>query len=137
QDKRRLVELSDEFDRAAAQDAVTADDVDINLHLHIVRATRYRHLYEMVENSKIETTVLHGLAISRVESAEEVAESYRLSIGCHRPLVEALLGGDPEAAERAVSAHIDTGLEVILRTEERTGRVAAGFGHQFADFPWR
>jgi len=119
EDKKRLVQLNDIFDKLAASDPVKCDEADIELHLHIVRSTRFRRLYELIENCKIETIMLHGLAIWRPDSKAEVELSYKKSIGCHQPLLEALLGQSPEAAEQAMCQHIDTNMDLIQRIEEK------------------
>ncbi len=118
EDKRKLIELNDLFDGCASKDQLKCDEADINLHLHIVRSTGLPRLYELTENSKIETTLLHGLTMSRSESPEEVALSFQSNLGCHKPLIEVLLGDDPEAAEREMARHIDNILKVILGIKE-------------------
>lgn len=114
QDKQRLIELGALFDELAATDPVRCEEVDMELHLHIARATGFRRLFELIENSKIETATLFGLATRLpVNDAR-----YSQSIGSHDAVVQALVGDDPEAATRAIWAHIDTVLSKILSLEE-------------------
>jgi len=117
QDKQRLVELTQAFDVFAATDPVKALEGDIALHLHNVRATRCPRLYELVETSRIETTVIFGLAVARPDSQEEIDRSYQLSSGCHVPLVEALLGDNPDAADVEICRQLDTDYELMLKVK--------------------
>jgi DNA-binding GntR family transcriptional regulator len=110
QDKQRLVQLNDLFDQFAITDPVRCEETDMELHLHIVRATGFRRLYELIENSKIETATLFGLATRLPANTL----CYSDSLHCHEPLVQALLGSDAEVATRAIWAHIDTVLSKIL-----------------------
>jgi len=120
EDRRRLAELSDKFDRWATKDTFKCDEADLDFHLHIVRSTRYQRLYELVENSKIETTIISGLSLALIDSMDERVTGYAKGVGIHRPIVKALLGKDPEAAASAIWKHIDASLEVILKLEEQT-----------------
>jgi DNA-binding GntR family transcriptional regulator len=126
EDKHRLAVLSDRFDRLAASDPFAADQADIDLHMHIVRSTGLPHLYEMIENSHVETTLLHGLAIARTDSEAEIASTYRASIGCHQPLVEALRGNDTEAAAAAMCRHMDSSFDLILGVDDKGAEFASG-----------
>ena len=117
-DKDKLMGLSRAFDHYAAADPPLCLEADVNFHLHIVRSTGFRRLYALTENSQIETTVLHGLAITRPETREEIETGCRSSIGCHEPLVEALKGTDPDAAEVAMCRHHDTFQWLIDRIEQ-------------------
>jgi len=119
EDKRRLAELSDRFDRWATKDTFKCDEADLDFHLHIVRSTRYQRLYELVENSKIETTIISGLSLALIESMDTRVKGYAKGVGIHKPVVKALLGKDPESAARAIWKHIDTSLEGILRLDEQ------------------
>jgi DNA-binding GntR family transcriptional regulator len=64
EDKRHLANLSDKFDRWAAKDTFRCDEADLEFHLHIVRCTRYQRLFELVENSKIGTTIISGFSLA-------------------------------------------------------------------------
>jgi len=120
EDKQRLAELSDKFDRWATKDTFKCDEADLDIHLHIVRSTRYQRLYELVENSKIETTIISGLSLALIDSMDKRVKGYAKGVGIHKPVVKALLGKDPEAAASAIWKHIDASLEVILKLEEQT-----------------
>ena len=118
QDRRRLVELSDRFDRWATKDTFKCDEADLDLHLHIVRSTRYQRLYELVENSKIETMIISGISLALNESMDKRVKGYAKGVGIHNAVVKALLGKDPEAAASAIWKHIDASLEGILKLDE-------------------
>jgi DNA-binding GntR family transcriptional regulator len=117
-DKERLQELSDLFDKYAASDPLQCDEADLEFHLHIVRSTRLARLYELIENSKIETTLIFGLSLTICNQLDDAIQKNLASIGNHRPIVKALLGQDPEEAVRAVWEHIDLSLEVITKLLE-------------------
>jgi len=118
QDKDRLQELSDLFDKYAASDPLQCDEADLAFHLHIVRSTRLSRLYELIENSKIETTIIFGLSLTICNQLDDAKQKNLASVGNHRPVVKALLGQDPEEAVRAVWQHIDLNLELITRLLE-------------------
>jgi len=117
EDRKKLVELSDRFDELAETDPIRCDQADIDFHLHIARCTRFQRLTELIENSKIETATILGLSLVSIN----VTVDPKKDIGCHKPVVEALLGADPEVAMRAIWKHIDSALERIneLRQEPR------------------
>jgi DNA-binding GntR family transcriptional regulator len=117
-DKRRLVELSDRFDEFAAYDPVQCDEADIEFHLHIVRSTRFQRLYDLIENSKIETATLFGLCMDSVEAPDKRDLDYKKLIGCHKPVIDALLGKNPDMAAQAIWRHIDSVLAVLMTLEE-------------------
>jgi DNA-binding GntR family transcriptional regulator len=118
EDKRRLAELSDRFDRWATKDTFKCDEADLDFHLHIVRSTRYQRLYELVENSKIETTIISGITLALNGSMDKRIKGYAKGVGIHRSVVKSLLGRDPEAAANAIWKHIDASLEGILKLDE-------------------
>lgn len=129
EDKRRLVELNRLFDKFAASDTVKCDEADIELHLHIIRSTGLPRLYELVENSKIETAIISGMGSALIQDPSECAKMYKNTIGCHKALVKALLGKDPEKATREAWKLVDSSLEVIMEREEelkKSNRQAAG-----------
>ena len=117
EDKRRLAELSDRFDRWATKDTFKCDEADLEFHLHIVRSTRYQRLYELVENSKIETTIISGVSLALNENMDKRVKGYAKGVGIHRQVVKALLGKDPEAAAGAIWKHIDSSLDVIVKLD--------------------
>lgn len=123
EDKRRLAELSDRFDRWAIKDTFKCDEADLDFHLHIVRCTRYQRLYELVENSKIETTIISGFSLALIENMDKRVEGYAKGVGIHKPIVKALLGKNLEAAARAIWNHIDRSLEGILKLDDQARSV--------------
>ena len=86
-------------------------ETDLQFHLHIARSTKLQRLYELIENSKIETAVIFGLAIK--ENFTEF--NYAKVAGTHRPVVKALLGKDADRAMQAIWHHVDSVLEKIMQ----------------------
>jgi DNA-binding GntR family transcriptional regulator len=131
QDKKKLVELSDRFDRLVATDPIAGDEADIEFHLHIVRSTRFQRLGELVENSKIETATIMGLSLVSLDTEGKKTFDPKKNLGCHIPVVKALLGKNPEVATRAIWKHIDSVLERIMELrdedEEPQSRVAGEY----------
>jgi DNA-binding GntR family transcriptional regulator len=114
EDKKRLVELSNSFDSLVGVDFVRSDEVDRELHLHIVRATGFKQLCDLVENSKIQTATIWALSI---KSLERKKYSGLKGVGGHKRLVKALLGNSPDAAVAAMWNHIDTVLESLVELD--------------------
>ena len=117
-DKKRLAQLSDLFDKFASSDPVKCDEVDMEFHLHIVRATRFPRLYELIENSKIETAMLFGIHLGHRLMVGKRKMEYHKLIGNHKPVVKALLAKDPEAAQQAIIQHVDSALVLLMKFEE-------------------
>lgn len=63
EDKRKLMEISDRFDSLVISDPIGCDEADIEFHLHIACCTEFQRLYELIENSKIETATVLGLCM--------------------------------------------------------------------------
>ena len=118
QDKRKLVELSDRFDRLMGVDPIACDEADVDFPLHIVRSTRFQRLAELVENSKIETATILGLSLASLKKSKRAFDP-KQDLGCHKPVVKALLGKNPEIATRAIWRHIDSVLERIIEFEDK------------------
>jgi DNA-binding GntR family transcriptional regulator len=141
EDKRKLVELNDLFNRyASADDSVRYDETDVALHLHIARATRFTRLYELIENSNIEKTAIYGATIKAAQGGSSI-DRRRLNVGVHDSLVQALLGDDPQAARTELVKDIRASLELISqwrKAEEDNGvREEVGdslVGQQFDSF---
>jgi DNA-binding GntR family transcriptional regulator len=113
QDKQRLVELNDHFNQFASKDdRVRCDETDVELHLHIARATRFPRLYELIENSNIERTAIWGATMKGARSRDSM-DCRRLNVGVHDPLVRALQGDDPEVARTELLKDIKKSLELI------------------------
>jgi DNA-binding GntR family transcriptional regulator len=117
QDKQKLVELNKVFNRLAGAGHLGSIEADIAVHLHIVRSSRYPHLFQLVENSKIETTLQYGFR----GMLSERALSFKKTVGVHEPLVQALLGNDPDVAEREMKRNLDILLEMIGELEREHG----------------
>ena len=111
EDKRKLVKLNELFDRCATENSERSAEVDIELHLHVARATRFPRLYELIENSNIEKTAILGSLAKRAQSG--VNRDLSLVKGIHQLLVKALLGRDPQAARAEMWRHLDKALQVI------------------------
>lgn len=119
EDKRRLQELSDLVDKYAVTDLLKCDEADLAFHLHIARSTRLPRLYELIENSKIETTLILGLPLTVHNELETVRLRNQANIGNHMPIVRALCGQDPEAAVAAIWQHVDLNLQWIMSLLEK------------------
>jgi len=117
QDKQKLVELNNVFNRLAASGSLGSIEADISIHLHIVRCSRYPRLFQLVENSKIETTLQYGFR----GMLSERALSFKKTVGVHESLVRALLGNDPDVAEDEMKRNLDILLEMIKELEENNG----------------
>jgi DNA-binding GntR family transcriptional regulator len=113
-DKKKLGELSDRFDSLVMVDPIGCDEADIEFHLHIARCTGFQRLYELIENSKIETATIFGLCLVSINMTGRKPFNPKKDIGIHKPVVKALLGRDPEMATRAIWKHIDSVLERIM-----------------------
>jgi len=114
EDKKKLAGLNEVFNHyAAADDLVRCDEADVELHLHIARATRFPRLYELIENSNIERTAIVGATIKG--RGKVLTEYRRLNMGVHDSLVRALLGDNPEAARAELLRNMDAALGLIAR----------------------
>ena len=82
-------------------------DADIALHAHVVSVTRSRPFMRCAENS-------HVIALS-IQNAHQLRDQpgklMPPPIDTHTPLVESLLGDDPQVAERAGRAHVRDAIE--------------------------
>ncbi len=123
-DKQRLIELNEQFDAAVMgghEDHSELDAIDSEFHLHIARSSGFRRLYELIETSKITTTVISGLMLTILPDVEEAKAYHRTLRGCHKPIVEALLSRDTEKAVCAVWQHVDTALAWIMKVAHSEG----------------
>ena len=112
-DKNKLVELNNRFNQfAAANDLPRIDEADVELHLHIARATRFPRLYELIENSNIERTAIYGATIKGAQ-ARELRDHRRLNVGVHNSLIQALLGNSPEAARAEMARNMTIALRLV------------------------
>jgi DNA-binding GntR family transcriptional regulator len=100
--------------------------VDLELHLHIVNASRMSSIHRLVENSVIIARAIRiGTSAALPEQAQE-----DLAVR-HDNLVSALLGDDPDAAERAGREHIRDAMQRLLAAiagEERGEAIARSNG---------
>jgi DNA-binding GntR family transcriptional regulator len=119
-EKQRLVELSHAFDEAGIHDSARIDEYDIALHVHIARGAHCPHLYDLIANSHIETIAILGSTIMMggIRRGE-------VNIGVHAPLVEALLGTNPDAARDELVKHIDTTLEAYHQLRGEAAEAAS------------
>jgi DNA-binding GntR family transcriptional regulator len=112
EDRAKLVQLSEEFDHWATIDPIRADEADLEFHLHLVRATRFPHLYQLVESSKIQQMTIWRRSYQGVD--------FRKLVGCHRPIVEAILANDEERTLRAIWNHGPAAVSAVV--PQRAGR---------------
>ena len=103
----QLKTLAEKFEHAAAgQDSRLADQLDMEIHLAIVRFARCPLLEQELDRLHlIERTVPGGLT-SPVDW-----NTYRTS---HNALIQAIAHRDPEAAEYLMKKHIDVGFRQML-----------------------
>jgi DNA-binding GntR family transcriptional regulator len=128
EDKRKLVTLSDRFDSLVGIDPIACDEADVEFHLHIAQCTRFQRLSELIENSKIETATIFGLSLVSISLVGRKAFNPKKDFGCHKPVVKALLGKNPENATRAIWRHIDSALERIMELENKEGKERRAVG---------
>ena len=76
-----------------------------------------QRLYELMENSEIETATIFGLSLVSINKPARKPYDPKKDIGCRKPLVKALLGKDPKMATRAIWKHIHSTLERIMELE--------------------
>jgi len=126
QDKKRLVDLNELLPKHTS-DPVRFAEIDVELHLHIARCTRFPRLYQLIENSNIERIAIFGVIV-KGHGESKVIEDYRTNLREHRRLVRALLGKDPVAAHAELWRHVDHALEAIAKfrtsKESKLGREA-------------
>jgi DNA-binding GntR family transcriptional regulator len=106
--KRELVRLGQRFDELALTDPIACDEVDVAIHRHIAWSTGFERLAQLIDTSKVETATIFG------NFWDEKLPDYRSKVGIHGPLIQALLGSDPDAAMRLMWEHIDQFVQVLL-----------------------
>lgn len=96
----------------AARDGTLNEQVDHDVRFHkmIVEASGNRTLLEVWTSLRIETRTIITALKSGIDR-EELAER-------HRPILEALAGGDPDRAGRAVKEHLVAFGPLLLRSEQ-------------------
>jgi DNA-binding GntR family transcriptional regulator len=114
-DLARLRHRLDEMQQAADRgDAVAAAVAHIEFHRSIGRASGMPRLVGFLDQLAVQSVALHGYA--------ELTASELLQLtATHAPLIEAIAGGDCDAAERALVAHIKGLSEPIRRYLQRAG----------------
>jgi DNA-binding FadR family transcriptional regulator len=114
---RVLRRLTNRFDRAAADEEPRYDllaAADVELHLEIARCAENALLLSFVDQLQV---------LSRLQLEQSLGRPGRLARTAaeHRALVDAVASGDPEAARRAMVAHL-TGAAATLRdTDDGAG----------------
>jgi DNA-binding GntR family transcriptional regulator len=110
-DKSTLSELVERYRSAVRADNFTESlAVDLELHLHIVKASRMSSIHRLVENSVI---IARAIRIGTTVAGRPLQAQDDLAIR-HDALVAALVGNDPEAAERAGREHIRDAMRRLL-----------------------
>jgi DNA-binding GntR family transcriptional regulator len=100
-------------------DAVAAAVAHIEFHRSIGRASGMPRLVGFLDQLVVQSVALHGYA-------ELTAPELLQLTATHEPLIEAIAGGDSDAAESAVVAHIKGLSEPIKRYLQRAGRDGDG-----------
>ncbi len=96
-------------------DFTTLRNLDAGLHLHVARVAGNRFLIRTMG-------VLHDMLNAGMETTLAVPGRLERSARGHRRIVEAIAAGNPEAARRAMRAHIrGAGEAALRRLSERDG----------------
>lgn len=95
--------------RARFEDAIDHDDT---FHRLIAEVNGYRMLWRVVDMSKAQMDRCRLLSLPSPGAGET-------TIAQHRAIVEALAAHDPDAADRAVSAHLATSLDNTVNLLKR------------------
>lgn len=104
-DKERLketVELSEFY--LSRHDTKRSGNLDSEFHSIIFKASGSRHLCKILCDLHKNIKAYRRLSLSKSDRAEK-------SIAEHRQILEAILSGNPEEAERLTSVHIDNALK--------------------------
>lgn len=111
EDIARLESLLDQMRQAAARgDTVAHIEADVAFHKTIIDASGNRQLAQFWQTMRLATTTFLTFAMSR-RSLEDLAER-------HAPLIDAMRGRDPDAAEAAMRRHIEEPGEWVLAALE-------------------
>lgn len=105
EDKENLketVELSEFY--LAKQDDKQSGELDSEFHNIIFQASGSRHLCKILCDLHKSIKAYRRLSFSKSDRAKK-------SIAEHREILEAILSGDPDEAERLTSVHIDNALK--------------------------
>lgn len=98
-----LASLRAALDRlASAKTAAEGDEADYDFHLALVRATHNPVLMLVVDGL---SSALHHVLSARRAAVRKVPGGGRVTDATHRAVFEAIAAGDPQGAERAMSAH--------------------------------
>lgn len=117
-DRRALCEMADSCDRELpAEGTAPAGKAELHyaLHARIVRITGCAELVSLIEKINLQMIIVHNAY--HVDWAKERR-------GWHRRLVDAVLSGDPDRAEKAMREHVRRGYEMEDRAL-KAGRVPA------------
>jgi DNA-binding GntR family transcriptional regulator len=90
--------------------------VDLELHMHIISASKMTSIHRLVENSVI---IARAIRIGTTSANKPLQAQDDLAVR-HDALVAALLGDDPDAAERAGRDHIRDAMQRLLAPLEET-----------------
>ena len=128
--KKRVVELSNLYDRRAATAHPGMAEADIELHLTVARGSRFSRLYALLDNS----IALIVMAIDRAKFVQggQVADP-RLTVGVHKLLVQALVGENPRTARTQMWRHITHALEMGKRLAEEQKGAEGDRSHSAAE----
>jgi DNA-binding GntR family transcriptional regulator len=107
-DKAELIDYGRKYDDICRV-GKSPVEIDIALHLHIVRSSQSPAMYNAIENSCILTSTIQSVSEAFSEPPE-----YKPLVGVHDDLISALVGGDACKGEDAGKRHIRVSLEKIL-----------------------
>jgi DNA-binding GntR family transcriptional regulator len=128
-DERRLLDMVEEQERMLERGAPESEHVQRDLELH-------RYIREIAGNEPLSRTLerFEGRTNMAFPTLWSSPEAGRLAVAEHRAIVEAMIAGDPEAAEKAACSHVSririrwarrSGLNRIDRPARRRGAAGA------------
>jgi DNA-binding GntR family transcriptional regulator len=116
EEKRRLsdsVELSEFY--IQKKDTEHLKELDTEFHSIIYKASGNRLLYKTLSE-------LHGNITAYRKLSLTVDDRLKRSVEEHRNILNAILAGDAELADRLTSLHIEAALENLLKVAERQAK---------------
>ncbi|MHB9038221.1 MAG: GntR family transcriptional regulator [Armatimonadota bacterium] len=113
-DIERISLANEAFKRAIDENDAEANiQADVEFHMAVVRSAHCVDLERMTENLSIMRCSMRIFALS-LNIPESLTKSLRLSTslrGVHQPLIDAIVSGDVDAAERLGRQHVEESLE--------------------------
>lgn len=89
-------------------------ELDLGFHRALIDAVGSRHLSKAFASLQAQLRLMNAQLRPQYERADKVGRE-------HRAVLDAILGGDVAAAERAVRAHLEHGVQEIVSAEPQPG----------------